>query len=150
LSCIARECHGQGILLTSRLPATSDQHEQWYPEVLHFCPTTPIILVGLKSDLRMKRTCIELLKTQGLTPVTPEQGEAVARRMNASYIECSSKEMRGVDEVFAMAVDTVVAAEEQEWMGTSQGNSTSSKFGGGGGGLRSGSKKVKKRTCKIL
>jgi GTPase SAR1 family protein len=98
----------------------------------------------------MKRTCIELLKTQGLTPVTPEQGEAVARRMNASYIECSSKEMRGVDEVFAMAVDTVVAAEEQDWMGTSQGNSTSSKFGGGGGGLRSGSKKVKKRTCKIL
>lgn len=58
--------------------------------------------------------------------------------------------MRGVDEVFAMAVDTVVSAEEQDWMGTSQSNGTSSKFGGGGGGLRSGSKKVKKRTCKIL
>ncbi|KAF4264465.1 hypothetical protein KXW98_004535 [Aspergillus fumigatus] len=124
--------------------------DKWYPEVLHFCPTTPIILVGLKSDLRTKRTCIELLKTQGLTPVTPEQGETVARRMNASYIECSSKEMRGVDEVFALAVDTVVSAEEQDWMGNSQSNGTSSKFGGGGSGLRSGSKKVKKRTCKIL
>ncbi|GFF38264.1 GTP-binding protein rhoC [Aspergillus udagawae] len=124
--------------------------DKWYPEVLHFCPTTPIILVGLKSDLRTKRTCIELLKTQGLTPVTPEQGEAVARRMNASYIECSSKEMRGVDEVFAMAVDTVVSAEEQDWIGTSQSNGTSSKFGGSGGGPRTGTKKVKKRTCKIL
>ncbi|CAL3963055.1 unnamed protein product, partial [Diplocarpon coronariae] len=46
----------------------------WYPEVLHFCPYTPLVLVGLKSDLRTKRTCIDLLKTQGLTPVTREQG----------------------------------------------------------------------------
>jgi hypothetical protein len=70
--------------------------------------------------------------------------------MNAAYIECSSKEMRGVDEVFAMAVDTVVSAEEQDWMGTSQNNGTSSKFGGGSGYPRIGHKKVKKRTCKIL
>ena len=47
---------------------------QWYPEVLHFCPTTPLILVGLKSDLRTKRTCIDLLKTQGLTPSHPRAG----------------------------------------------------------------------------
>ncbi|RAK99564.1 Rho4-like protein [Aspergillus ibericus CBS 121593] len=122
--------------------------DKWYPEVLHFCPTTPLILVGLKSDLRSKRTCIELLKTQGLTPVTPEQGEAVARRMNASYVECSSKEMRGVDGVFALAVDTVVSAEEQDWNDRQTTSTPGSKprvTGGGGGG-----KKVKKRTCKIL
>ncbi|KAJ1713117.1 GTP-binding protein [Aspergillus flavus AF70] len=120
--------------------------DKWYPEVLHFCPTTPIILVGLKSDLRNKRTCIELLKTQGLTPVTPEQGQTVARRMNASYIECSSKEMRGVDGVFEMAVDTVVSAEEQFSWNNRQSHSASGKATGGGGGP----KKVKKRTCKIL
>ncbi|KAF9891844.1 Rho GTPase [Aspergillus nanangensis] len=122
--------------------------DKWYPEVLHFCPTTPLILVGLKSDLRSKRTCIELLKTQGLTPVTPDQGEAVARRMNASYVECSSKEMHGVDEVFQLAVDTVVGFEEQtSW------NAPSSRASGktpAGGGPRMGPKKVKKRTCKIL
>ncbi|OJK01568.1 hypothetical protein ASPACDRAFT_77290 [Aspergillus aculeatus ATCC 16872] len=122
--------------------------DKWYPEVLHFCPTTPLILVGLKSDLRNKRTCIELLKTQGLTPVTPEQGEAVARRMNASYVECSSKEMRGVDGVFGLAVDIVVSAEEQD-CNDRQTSSAGSKprVGGGGGG---GGKKVKKRSCKIL
>lgn len=114
---------------------------QWYPEVLHFCPTTPIILVGLKSDLRSKRTCIELLKTQGLTPVTPEQGQAVAQRMGATYVECSSKEMRGVDEVFELAVNTAVAAEEG-WYG--RGSNGKGNSGGGGG------KKIKKRTCKIL
>src|SRR5436190_5599171 len=46
----------------------NQRYLQWYPEVLHFCPTTPIILVGLKSDLRNNRKCLELLKAQGLTP----------------------------------------------------------------------------------
>ncbi|PGG99430.1 GTP-binding protein rhoC [Polytolypa hystricis UAMH7299] len=119
--------------------------DKWYPEVLHFCPTTPLILVGLKSDLRTKRTCIELLKTQGLTPVTPEQGQAVAQRMGAIYVECSSKEMRGVDEVFELAVDTAIGMEEG-WK-NSRGSATAA--GGSGGGV-SGGKKVKKRTCKIL
>lgn len=117
---------------------------QWYPEVLHFCPTTPLILVGLKSDLRTKRSCIELLKTQGLTPVTSEQGQAVARRMGAAYIECSSKEMRGVDEVFELAVNTAVGAEEEGWYDHS---------GEGTGGDPSSfgrRRKVKKRSCKIL
>ncbi|KAI4250009.1 MAG: hypothetical protein L6R42_008816 [Xanthoria sp. 1 TBL-2021] len=85
--------------------------DKWYPEVLHFCPTTPLILVGLKSDLRTKRVCIDLLKTQGLTPVTPEQGQRVARQMGAVYVECSSKEMKGVDDLFELAVNTAVGQE---------------------------------------
>ena len=113
---------------------------------MHFCPTTPIILVGLKSDLRNKRTCIELLKTQGLTPITPEQGHAVAQRMGATYVECSSKEMRGVDDVFAKAVDSVVSIEEQGWKTQPSNPRSSAKASGGG---RPG-KKIKKRTCKIL
>ncbi|KAJ5265830.1 hypothetical protein N7524_006848, partial [Penicillium chrysogenum] len=128
--------------------------DKWYPEVLHFCPTTPIILVGLKSDLRNKRTCIELLKTQGLTPITPEQGENVAQRMGATYAECSSKEMRGVDEVFAKAVDEAITIEEQGWTaqqptGRNNRNNRASAMPSGGGGARPG-KKIKKRTCKIL
>ncbi|QKX57997.1 uncharacterized protein TRUGW13939_05117 [Talaromyces rugulosus] len=113
--------------------------DKWYPEVLHFCPTTPLILVGLKADLRNKRTCIELLKTQGLTPVTPEQGQAVAQRMGAAYIECSSKEMTGVDEVFELAVNTAVGVEDETY-------STPGPSGKGPSGRR----RVKKRTCKIL
>jgi Ras family protein A len=86
---------------------------QWYPEVLHFCPTTPIMLLGLKSDLRNKRNCIELLKTQGLTPVTPEQGRAVAKKMGAMYMECSSKEQDGVEDIFDMAVTMAVGDEHK-------------------------------------
>ncbi|KAI3323842.1 ras-domain-containing protein [Xylariaceae sp. AK1471] len=87
--------------------------DKWYPEVLHFCPYTPLILVGLKSDLRHKKTCIEMLKTQGLTPVTSEQGMAVAKKMGAQYMECSSKEMVGVDEIFERAIHTVVSNDRR-------------------------------------
>lgn len=81
--------------------------------MLHFCPYTPLVLVGLKSDLRYKKTCIDMLKTQGLTPVTTEQGKAVADKMSATYMECSSKEMRGVDEIFDYAILTVVANDRR-------------------------------------
>lgn len=53
--------------------------------------------------------------------------------------------MRGVDEVFELAVNTVVGAEEQGWDG--RGTSSSSGKGSGGG---TGPGKRKKRSCKIL
>ncbi|KAK2071893.1 hypothetical protein P8C59_006280 [Phyllachora maydis] len=94
-------------------PSLDNVMDKWYPEVSHFCPYTPLILVGLKSDLRTKKTCIEMLKTQGLTPVTSEQGMAVAQKMGAQYMECSSKEMTGVEEVFERAILTVVANDRK-------------------------------------
>lgn len=121
--------------------------DKWYPEVLHFCPTTPLMLVGLKSDLRTKRACIDLLKTQGLTPVTQEQGQNVARQMGATYVECSSKEMTGVQEIFDLAVDTAVGRETQ----MKERRQTQQPLGGKGtnaGAVRE--KKSKKRECRIL
>ena len=121
---------------------------QWYPEVLHFCPYTPLVLVGLKSDLRYKKTCIDMLKTQGLTPVTTEQGMAVAKKMGAEYMECSSKEMRGVDEIFEQAILTVVANDrktlEASAVASSSANEGRSSFPG------AGPVKRKKRKCQFL
>lgn len=54
-----------------------------------------------------------MLKTQGLTPVTDMQGQAVAKKMGAQYMECSSKEMTGVDEIFERAINTVVANDRR-------------------------------------
>ncbi|KAF2219100.1 protein rho1 [Elsinoe ampelina] len=118
--------------------------DKWYPEVLHFCPTTPVILVGLKSDLRNKRTCIELLKTQGLTPVTTAQASSVAKKMGAMYMECSSKEMIGVHEIFDRAIDTVVA--EQEGLKVR----ADSMNGDMGAVAPPAGKRKKRSTCKIL
>ncbi|KAI2463342.1 ras-domain-containing protein [Annulohypoxylon bovei var. microspora] len=132
--------------------------DKWYPEVLHFCPYTPLILVGLKSDLRHKKACIDLLNAQGLTPVTSEQGMAVAKKMGAQYMECSSKEMTGVDEIFDRAIQTVVANDRRNLevaMAAAPtampGPSTSSGSGRESGGL-SGLRafKKKKRNCNFL
>ncbi|KAI2632167.1 ras-domain-containing protein [Hypoxylon sp. NC1633] len=140
--------------------------DKWYPEVLHFCPYTPLILVGLKSDLRHKKTCIEMLKTQGLTPVSSEQGMAVAKKMGAQYMECSSKEMTGVDEIFDRAIQTVVGNDRRnlEMAMAAAPTSTMSNGGNGssatgpssGGGRDSGgipgvrAFKKKKRNCNFL
>lgn len=77
--------------------------------------------------------------------------------MGATYAECSSKEMRGVDEVFAKAVDCAISIEEQGWStqqpasrsGRTSRTSRTNAAPSGGGAPRPG-KKVKKRTCKIL
>ncbi|KAG4301009.1 hypothetical protein PCK1_002708 [Pneumocystis canis] len=82
--------------------------DKWYPEVTHFCPNIPIVLVGLKSDLRRNRNAIELLKAQGLTPVTYQQAIAVADEIKAQYLECSSKENIGVKEVFNLAISLAI------------------------------------------
>ncbi|SPO03857.1 probable RHO1 protein [Cephalotrichum gorgonifer] len=126
--------------------------DKWYPEVLHFCPYTPLYLVGLKSDLRYKRTCIDMLKTQGLTPVTTEQGLAVSRKMGAQYMECSSKEMQGVDEIFEQAILSVVANDRRNLEAQMSAPSGGKGSGGGAGigGSAAMAKRKKKRTCKIL
>ncbi|EPS43293.1 hypothetical protein H072_2716 [Dactylellina haptotyla CBS 200.50] len=85
--------------------------EKWYPEVVHFCPTVPLILVGLKSDLRHNTNAIELLRTQGLAPVPQEKAIATAGRIGAIYRECSSKTMDGVHELFELAVNTAVGKD---------------------------------------
>lgn len=58
---------------------------QWYPEVRHHCPNTPIILVGTKLDLRDDKDTIERLRDKKLAPITYPQGLAMAREIGESY-----------------------------------------------------------------
>lgn len=55
---------------------------QWYPEVRHHCPNTPIILVGTKLDLRDDKETIEKLKEKKLSPITYPQGLAMAKEIS--------------------------------------------------------------------
>lgn len=52
---------------------------KWFPEVRHHCPSTPIILVGTKLDLRDDKDTIEKLKEKKLAPITYPQGLALAK-----------------------------------------------------------------------
>jgi hypothetical protein len=79
-----------------------------------------------------------MLKTQGLTPVTTEQGLAVSKKMGAQYMECSSKEMKGVEEIFERAILTVVANDRKTLEAEALANGGASGGGGGSGGGKSG------------
>lgn len=52
--------------------------EKWTPEVKHFCPNVPIILVGNKKDLRQdEHTRRELAKMKQVGGVGGAGGEAL-------------------------------------------------------------------------
>lgn len=79
---------------------------QWYPEVAHFCESTPLLLIATKTDLRQDARAIELLAAQGRQPITTAEGQAVAKRIGAQrYLEVCALRDRGVKEVFAEAVE---------------------------------------------
>ncbi|KAI0223524.1 Ras-related C3 botulinum toxin substrate 1 [Lamellibrachia satsuma] len=70
---------------------------KWFPEVLHHCPDTPIILVGTKLDLREDKETVEILKEKLLSPITYPQGLAMAKEIGAvKYLECSALAQKGL------------------------------------------------------
>uniref|UniRef100_A0A8B9LBT8 Rho-related GTP-binding protein RhoG n=1 Tax=Astyanax mexicanus TaxID=7994 RepID=A0A8B9LBT8_ASTMX len=78
---------------------------KWYPEVSHYCPNVPFLLVGTQVDNRGDSTVLENLKEQKLTPVTQQQGQALAQKIGAiKYLECSALTQRRMREVFMEAV----------------------------------------------
>lgn len=86
-------------------PSYENVKHKWHPEVVHHCPNTPILLVGTKKDLRNDPEVLKKLKEHNLTTVTPQQGSALARQIQAlKYMECSALNQEGIKEVFAEAV----------------------------------------------
>eukprot|EP01111_Echinosteliopsis_oligospora_P006130 TRINITY_DN20162_c0_g1_i1.p1 TRINITY_DN20162_c0_g1~~TRINITY_DN20162_c0_g1_i1.p1 ORF type:complete len:193 (+),score=37.38 TRINITY_DN20162_c0_g1_i1:74-652(+) len=82
---------------------------KWYPEVMHFCPDVPQILVGTKVDARNDSALIDRLKGQGQKPVSTEQGQELARKIKAvKYMECSAKTGEALKSVFDEAIKAVL------------------------------------------
>ncbi|MCI4386524.1 hypothetical protein PGIGA_G00063380 [Pangasianodon gigas] len=86
-------------------PSYENVKHKWHPEVTHHCPNVPILLVGTKSDLRNDPEVQKKLKDQNQAPITPQQGQALARHIHAvKYMECSALSQDGIKDVFAEAV----------------------------------------------
>ncbi|XP_074025530.1 ras-like GTP-binding protein RhoL [Leptinotarsa decemlineata] len=65
---------------------------KWVPEVRHFGPNVPILLVATKIDLR---------DDPSLACYTTEEGKKLKRKVKAQgYMECSALKMEGLNEVF--------------------------------------------------
>lgn len=78
--------------------------EKWTPEVRHFCPNVPIILVGNKKDLRNDDHTRRELNKMNQDVVKWDEGKATAEKIGAfAYIECSAKNKDGVRDVFETA-----------------------------------------------
>jgi small GTP-binding protein len=82
----------------------------WVQELIKHCPTTPYLLIGLKSDLRNNDSCI--YKRDKMKIVEPWMGEQMNEDINARmYIECSALNHYNVNYVFEEAVRAVLYPE---------------------------------------
>ena len=65
---------------------------QWAPEVVHYSPKTPFILVGTQIDLRDDPDTLRKLEKTNQKALTTKQGEKLAQEIKAvKYLECSAK-----------------------------------------------------------
>lgn len=77
---------------------------KWAEEALRYCPDAPIILVGLKKDLRSSRNGAG---DEGEKFVNATDAQQVAKQIGAKrYLECSALTGEGVDDVFELATRT--------------------------------------------
>uniref|UniRef100_A0A673CIG3 Ras homolog family member G n=1 Tax=Sphaeramia orbicularis TaxID=375764 RepID=A0A673CIG3_9TELE len=75
--------------------------QRWEPEIKHYCPNVPVLLIGTKSDLRDNQEVLEKLRDQNQTTVTQDEGVAMAKKIKAvKYLECASINQEGLEEVF--------------------------------------------------
>jgi len=89
--------------------------EKWYPEVKHFCPDVPIILVGNKKDLRNDDKARHELAKIRQEMVRSEDGKMMAEKINAfQYLECSAKTKDGVREVFETATRAALSIKRKK------------------------------------
>jgi len=89
--------------------------EKWTPEVRHFCPSVPIILVGNKKDLRGDSNTIRELSKMKQAPVSYDEGAAMADKIGAyGYMECSARTKDGVREVFELATKAALQARKRK------------------------------------
>ncbi|KAL6041495.1 RHOG protein [Balamuthia mandrillaris] len=88
---------------------------KWYPEIVHFCPDVPLILVGTKSDLRNDESTLNKLKSQGQNPISQAQGEELAKKLKAiRFIECSAYTGDNLKAVFDEAVKSVLFQKKKK------------------------------------
>jgi len=89
--------------------------EKWTPEVRHFCPNVPIILVGNKKDLRSDPGTVRELSKMKQEPVKQEDGRSMAEKIGAfGYLECSAKTKDGVRAVFETATRAALQVKKKK------------------------------------
>jgi len=89
---------------------------KWHPEVMHFCPDTPLVLVGTKVDLRKDEAFVEKnLRANNLQPISTAQGQELAKKIKAfKYLECSARTEENLKTVFDEAIKAFFFAPKKK------------------------------------
>jgi small GTP-binding protein len=86
--------------------------EKWLPEIKHYCPHSPVILVGTKIDLRNDEKEIKRLMDARTHPVTSKEGNQMRKKIAAfKYVECSSVTKLGLEDLFEEVVKSVTPSK---------------------------------------
>jgi len=103
--------------------------DKWYPEVHHYVPTIPYILVGTKIDCRENKQVDPNLGR--FDPVSLDMGQKMADEIRAiKYLEVSAKTRNGLVNVFQESMNEVLAHRDKK-----SSNKDSKKPAGGAGCL---------------
>ncbi|KAM7476232.1 hypothetical protein LguiB_023475 [Lonicera macranthoides] len=88
-------------------PSFENISKKWVPELRHYAPLVPIVLVGTKLDLRENKQF--LMDYPGACTISTEQGEELKKQIGAvAYLECSSKTQQNVKSVFDASIKVVL------------------------------------------
>ncbi|CAL5381193.1 unnamed protein product [Camellia sinensis] len=93
--------------LISRPSFENISKKKWVPELRHYAPSVPIVLVGTKLDLREDKQF--QIDYPGACTISTAQGEELKKQIGAvAYVECSSKTQQNVKAVFDVAIKVVL------------------------------------------
>ena len=91
---------------------------KWVPEIHHFCPNVPYLLIATKKDLRNDPATKQALSREKQTIIKPDEGRIMSEKVGAyGYLECSAKTREGVREVFTLATRAALAKKKKKKIG---------------------------------
>ncbi|CAE6431084.1 unnamed protein product [Rhizoctonia solani] len=86
-------------------PSFENVRTKWWPEISHHAPSTSLVLVGTKLDLRDDPATIDKLRDRRMAPISYPQGVQMAKDIGAvKYLECSALTQKGLKTVFDEAI----------------------------------------------
>ncbi|KAL9647913.1 hypothetical protein ABK040_008184 [Willaertia magna] len=121
---------------------------KWIKEVRHYCPTTPVVLVALKGDLRKDEQRKKDLAQKGIELITEEQLKTVQQRIGAVCVrETSAKLHQGIEEVFQLCAQIKL---DPESVGIKKENHSSDKNQNNNNNKHKEEKDEKKGGCIVM
>jgi len=82
---------------------------KWISEIRQHCPNAPVVLVGLKMDLRDDEQKKIEMNASGYEYCSEKAIQEIAEEIDAAtYIECSALKSKGVNKAFRTAIDVAL------------------------------------------